>query len=526
MYKLFYNAKFHTLDDHLPDCTALVVHSDRIVFCGTERDINLPDRLVEKVNLHGLNIYPGFTDCHTHVAAVALSKKRIRLDHCQTLASALKIIEAHVRNIPTDTWITGSGWNANIWPDGQPNKTHLDRISAEHPIALYNKDGHTQWLNSKALALSHIGPGSADPPGGKLGRDKKGELTGLVYEKACDIVNSYSEKISYNLLYKCMQELYPELYSCGITGVHSCESLDTWIIFQQLFQNDALKIRVCMHPPVENAEKLIESGLSSAFGNEWLRLGGLKYFVDGSLGSQTAEMFDNYQGLNHAGIEVLKEPDLFSLVKSHAEKGWSATIHAIGDKANHKTLNALEKTYQAKQQKRLRHRIEHAQIIADNDLPRFAALNVIASMQPMHIADDVKLADQYLGDRSQNAYRVSSLIRSGARVVFGSDMPIADFDPLKGILAATTRQYLLDQDQSVWNKNECTSSLQALHAYTKDAAFASYEENLKGTLSPGKVADFFGLKIDLEKASVQKLRKAKVELTVMAGNVVFQKNNI
>jgi len=524
MYKLFYNAKFHTLDDYLPICTALVVHNDRIVYCGSERDIHLPDRLVEKMDLQGLHIYPGFTDCHTHVAAVALNQERIKLDNCQTLHSALQIIKTYVQNIPADVWILGSGWNANIWPDGQPHKMYLDHITMKHPIALYNKDGHTQWLNSKALAASHFGPESIDPPGGKLGRDKNGDLTGLVYEKACDIVNGYSDKISYNLLHRCMPGLYPELYSRGITGVHSCESLEIWQIFQQLYQNDALKIRVCMHPPVEDADILTGSGLTSAFGNEWLRLGGLKYFVDGSLGSQTAEMFDTYQGLNHAGIEVLKETELYSLVRSHAEKGWSATIHAIGDKANHKTLNALEKTYQSEQQKKLRHRIEHAQIVTDDDLPRFAALNITASMQPMHIADDVKLADQYLGDRSQNAYRIGSLIRSGARVVFGSDMPIADFDPLRGILAAITRQYLLDKNQPSWHKNECISSFQALCAYTKDAAFASYEENLKGTLSPGKMADFFGLTIDLEKADIQGLRETEVELTVLAGDIVYLKN--
>ncbi len=524
MYQLFYNAKIHTLDDRNPYCTALFVHNGRIVYCGSERDIQLPDRLVEKYDLQGLHIYPGFIDCHTHVASVALSKERVRLDNCQSLSTALDKIRLHVRNIKTGTWILGNGWNVNIWSDGKPDKSHLDRITSDHPVALYNKDGHTQWLNSKALELCQFGPESINPPGGKLGRDKNGELNGLVYEKACDIVNNYSENISYDQLNKCMQLFYPDLYSRGITGVHSCESLEIWFLFQQLLKNDSLKIRICMHPPVENADKLIGSGLSSAFGNEWLRLGGLKYFVDGSLGSQTAEMFEAYQGLSQAGIEVLSEKDLSRQVLFYAEKGWSATIHAIGDRANHKTLNALEKAHRLKQKKALRHRIEHAQILVDKDLPRFAALDVMVSMQPMHIADDVKLADQYLGDRSQNAYRVGSLIRSGTRVVFGSDMPIADFDPLKGILAATTRKYLLDKNQPSWNKDECISASQALRAYTKDAAFASYEENIKGTLSPGKLADFFGLTIDLEKADEDLLREAKVNLTVLAGDIVFRHN--
>jgi predicted amidohydrolase YtcJ len=203
------------------------------------------------------------------------------------------------------------------------------------------------------------------------------------------------------------------------------------------------------------------------------------------------------------------------------EKGFSATIHAIGDKANHKALNVLEKVKEISLNLGLRHRIEHAQILIDKDIQRLVEQNIIASMQPLHISEDVKISEKYLGERSSTAYKIGSLMNSGARVVFGSDMPIADPDPLKGILAAHCRRYLLDTNESSWNKSECIPIAQALRAYTSEAAYASYEENLKGTLEVGKVADFIGFPNDLELVDEDGLRKTRVKVTVLDGEVVF-----
>jgi predicted amidohydrolase YtcJ len=470
-------------------------------------------------------VYPAFTDSHTHVASVALGKERIRLDECSSLSEALKNISEYITSHEDLSWVVGGGWNANRWSDGIPCKEHLDKITTDHPVALYNKDGHTQWLNSKALALAGFFDLNNDPPGGKLGRDSDNNLTGLVYEKACDIVNIQSETNSYGQLKRCMDKLYPELYALGLTSVHSCESLEIWSIFQRMASQKDLKIRVCMHPPIEDADFLIDSGLRSGFGNDWLRLGGLKYFVDGSLGSQTAELYENYTGYDHSGIEVLTESELTDLLYKTTDKGFSATIHAIGDKANHKTLNALQKVKDVSLKSGLRHRIEHAQILIDEDVPRFFEQKVIASMQPLHISDDVKISDKYLGRRASTAYRMSGLLNSGARVVFGSDMPIAEPDPLKGILAAHSRRYLLDKNEPRWNESECIPVVNALRCYTKDAAYASNEENLKGTLEIGKLADFIGLSVDIEKADEDALREARVNLTVLAGDVVFERKN-
>ena len=522
MYKLFYNGRFHALDPINRSYEALLVLADKIVFCGKLSDINLPAYQLNKTNLGGRHVYPGFTDCHTHIASTALKKERVTLDHACTRAQTLRIIADFAADQPVGSWILGGGWNANIWPDGAPAKADLDRICAEHPVALYNKDGHTMWLNSRAIELCAFEQKDNLAAGGMLGRDEQGGLNGLVFEKACMLVEETVGKPSYTELQRCMDKLAVELYALGITGAHSCEGMDIWILFQEMAGNKALPLRICMHPPMENMAQFTQAGLHSAFGNEWLRLGGLKYFIDGSLGSQTAEMFENFNHLNHAGVQVMAEDSLTEYVQTAAAQGLSSTIHAIGDKAVFKALNALETCRKTSAKNHLRHRIEHAQILRKEDIERFSRLQVIASCQPLHIAEDVKIADYYLGRRTRFTYALKSLLNHGCRVVFGSDMPVADPDPLKGLRAAAWRRYQLDPAQPSWQPQECISLKQALYAYTCEAAYASHEESVKGTLSPGKVADFFVINTNLEEADETVLAEIKVEMTVLGGNIVFQ----
>jgi predicted amidohydrolase YtcJ len=237
-------------------------------------------------------------------------------------------------------------------------------------------------------------------------------------------------------------------------------------------------------------------------------------------------MFENFSGLDHAGIGVMSESQLTGRLFYAAENSLGATIHAIGDKANAKALNALTEVKHISKKRNLRHRIEHAQILREVDIPRFTDLSVIASMQPLHIADDIKIAEKYLGVRTKNAYPIASLWRAGTKVVFGSDMPIADPDPLKGIRAAVSRRYLLDEKEPQWHPEECLSISEALHAYTRNAAYASYEENLKGTLSKGKLADFIATSVDLEQAAESILSEAKIEMTVLGGKIVYKSDRI
>ncbi len=521
-FKLFFNGNIHTLQNNHPVADSILIHGNRIIHCGKKSDINLPDYLTEYVNLNQQFVLPAFTDCHSHIAAVALDKERLRLDKCNSKAEAIDMISRFSDSVDPGEWILGGGWNANIWPEGRPDRTDLDEITQKHPVVLYNKDGHTQWLNSLALVRCGFNDDTVDPPGGRFARDNNGKLTGLVYEKVCELVDRISDLCSYEQLNRCMKKIYPDLYRLGVSGAHSCETLDKHKIFQQMHMNGDLQLRICVHPPVADMDKLIEAGVQSGSGDEWFRMGGLKYFMDGSLGSQTADMFENYDGLDHNGISVLSESDLYDLVKHSSENGLSATIHAIGDRANHKVLNVFERLQDFQSPVPLRHRIEHSQILMETDIPRFSQLQIIASMQPLHITDDVRIAEKYLGTRSQNTYPVNSLLQSGCRVVFGSDMPVADPDPLKGIQAAVGRRYQSDPSEPRWQNHQCITTEAAVNAYTREAAYASYEENIKGTLAPGKLSDFIVLSDNIFNVSEEGLDQIKNKMTVLAGKTVYR----
>ena len=528
MYTLFHNAKIYTLEQHTPICNAILIQNNRILFLGDEKEINIPDSQLTKINLNGYTILPAFTDCHTHTAMAAKKIDEINLDHCQTFDETLQEIKKNIHRFEKGTWIKGGGWNANLWNGFLPTKYHLDAISTEHPIALFNQDLHTMWLNSLAIQKARIENNIPSVLKDKIIVDKNGELTGIIYEDACHLVEEEAQVSSPDNDEQNLIKFSNELLKMGITSVHCMENLNDLELLMKLHRNNKLKTRICFHPPAADADTFINSKIFSGYGNEWLRIGGLKYYVDGSMGSQTAEMFEKFNELDHAGFEMLTEKELTQKIKYAAHHGLSATVHAIGDKANFKTLNAIEESnHQTHSPIPLRHRIEHSQILTDSDIPRFNQLNIIASMQPLHIAIDVKISDKYLGKRAYNTYPINSLIKSGAKVVFGSDLPVANFSPFKGMQAAIARRYNLDVQEPLWHPEQNISVLQAVEAYTKHAAFASYEESVKGTLTAGKLADFVIVSDDLleSKNPEEALRSIEVLATVLDGNIEYQKEN-
>lgn len=521
MYTIFHNGIIHSLAPRPKKADTIVTLNGRIVFTGNRSDINLPEKQTRTIDLKNHHIIPAFTDCHTHFAAVAIKLEQVDLGNCENFEDCLTIIAAKTKSVPQGKWIRGGGWNSNLWNGLQPHKKHLDQITTRHPVVLYNKDAHTLWLNSLALRMANITTETTDPPGGKIERDEFGEPTGLLYESAWYLVEDIAPKPGFEDYRRSIAKFTRHLNSLGITSVHSCETIEDFDRFQQLHQRNELNIRICMHPPVQNRRELFSAKLRSGFGDDRLRVGGLKYFVDGSLGSQTAEMFEKFDNLDHSGIEVIPQQELTELVLESARHGFASTIHAIGDKANHKALNAIE-TARKEFGFLLRHRIEHAQILRETDIPRFSENRVIASMQPLHISDDVRLAEKYLGPRGRFTFAAQSLITAGCRVVFGSDMPVADPDPIKGILAAVTRKYLLKQEEPSWNAAEKITAAEAVFAYTREAAFAGSEENEKGTIEPGKLADFVVLNDNILQADENKLRNLKVLATVYNGEMVYR----
>lgn len=524
MYTLYYNGTIHSLNQNNSVDSLLLTQKNRIVYCGNEQDLNLPEYQVKKVDLKRLSVLPAFIDCHTHLVLSSQKYNHISISHSMSFKEMLNEVKSKLNRFGKGEWIKGSGWNANIWNDKIPHKKYLDEISAEHPIALFSKDLHTLWLNSIALKTCQISSNIPSKYQGKIQLDKNGEPTGLLVEDACHLVDDFSSELNPDQSEKNLTKFSNELLAKGITSVHTMEGSDELALLERMSLNKKLHTRVCFHPPEEEVETLVKAKIYTGFGNEWLRFGGLKYFVDGSLGSQTAEMFENYLELNHSGIEILNEAELTNKISYAAANGLSATIHAIGNRANHKTLNALSKIFHKKQSIPLRHKIEHSQIINNEDIPRFKKMNIIASMQPLHIADDVRIGDRYLGKRAAIAYPIKTLLDAGTKIVFGSDTPVADFDPFKGMLAAICRRYNLDKNEPSWFPDQKIKIQQAVNAYTKEAAYSSYEEHLKGTLEPGKLADFVVLSEDILKVSdiESSLRNVKVMATIMDGEIVYR----
>ncbi len=516
-YRLFFNARVHPLDATSRIADTLLCRNGSIVFVGQEKDINISDISAERIDLQGGHVFPGITDCHTHFAAVALYKNRIQLKGCTSLAEAVQRLRSWANNNKGNGWVVGGGWDANTWQDGQPHKSHLDTIFPERPVALYSNDGHAQWLNSAALKKCDF----SAIPGSKAEKNEHGDLTGLVYELACRVVDETIGPVDAAELTDCLNKTYPELYRNGITSLHSMEEMDKFRVFQSEQLQHRLGVRICFHPPASALDDFLAAGIQSGFGNSWLRIGGIKYFVDGSLGSQTAEMYRPLTGLDNTGVEVITQDVLSELVCKAAKGGLSATIHAIGDRANTKALNAIAQAQRVDSPIPLRHRIEHAQILRDQDIPRFSNLDVIASMQPLHISDDVQLAKKYLYKTDSLVYPVNSLLKNGAQIIFGSDMPVADADPIRGMLAAIGRRYRLKPQNERWHAGECISAAQALRAYTVNAAAASDELSNKGTLEVGKVADFFVCDTDILTAGEEQLRTAQIKMTVLNGEIVY-----
>jgi len=515
---IFYNGNIHTLDKKRPYAEAIAIQGNRIMALD-EGIKNLNQKSFKKINLRGKTVLPGFIDSHTHFVAFAKSLNLLDLDKCKSLEETIKQLQPFAKKKNQGEWILARRWNVNLWKKRiLPDKKILDKISASNPIVIFSKDGHSLWVNSKVLEKAKIDKSTPDPSGGRIERyPNSGEPTGILREKACDLVFKIIKEPEEQLLSQLLKEAFKLAHQKGIVGIHDCEDEKALELFESFQQKNELSLRVFMMIPQKNLNEAIQNGFKTGLGNEYLKIGGVKIFADGALGSRTALMFKPYNlELGNSGVEVNSQKELLETVKRATKNGLSVAIHAIGDKANHQALNAVEK---GNQNENLRHRIEHAQVLDPADIRRFAQLEIIASMQPIHCPSDRDMAKKYWGKRSQLAYAFKTLLNKGTRLAFGSDLPLYDFDPLKGIYSAVTRKR--ENQDSSWNPKEKISVVQAVQAYTKGAAYAGYEENLKGSLETGKLADMVVLSKDIFKVAPNEILKTKVLATLWDGKIVY-----
>ncbi|MEE9441318.1 MAG: amidohydrolase [candidate division Zixibacteria bacterium] len=475
----------------------------------------------KKINVRGRAIIPGMVDSHTHFYFWAKTFHSVHLDGIRSYNEALGKIRSYASKTPPGEWIIGDGWSADRWDEYYlPTAKELDAVTGNHPAGLFSKDQHTIWVNSRALRMAGIDKNYPDPPGGKIDRDSAtNEPLGILRETP-----------AYFPVYKLMNRAIPEqilrswkaaskiAYSRGVTGFHSMDGPEGYDYFEQLNNQNKLSFRIHYYFPVKMLDELIEQGIHSEMGDDKLRIGGVKIFVDGALGSQTALMKKPYLGSkNNIGLEVTKFGDLKKQVRKAARNNLACAVHAIGDRAVSNVISAFELV----SNRNLRHRIEHLQLISKGDIGRLKRIGAIASMQPSHCPSDRQLVAEYWGIRGQGAYIFKTLLNQNIPLAFGSDCPIEPLDPLAGISAAVNRTGCGERGGSFYAE-ESISVSNAVHGFTAGPAYASGRESFSGKIAPGYQADLVILEDNIFTMPKSKIYQALVAATIFDGKIVYQ----
>src|SRR5688572_30040943 len=494
--KLLYSAYIHTQDPSNPVASAMVIDRERIVAVGEANNLLPQYPNAEKQNMEGRVILPGLTDAHIHLKNYALSLQKIDCE-TDTKEECLRRVAERVQKANPGEWILGHGWNQNTW-GVWPTAAELDATAPNNPVYLTAKSLHASWVNTAALKLAKITPQTPHPQNGQIQHDEKGNATGILLETAMELVGDVIPEPTIADIADAMEKAQSILWKMGLTGAHDFDRRDSFMALQQLHEQGKLKLRVLKNIPVELLDQAYELGLRAGFGDDWLRIGSIKVFMDGALGPHTAAMFAPYIGEDdNRGILNMDGEELFEHGRKAAQVGLGLTVHAIGDRANHEVLNAYEqlRTYERENHlPALRHRIEHVQVIHPDDAARLGKMNIIASMQPIHATSDMLMADACWGERSRLAYALRTQLEYGARLALGSDAPVESPNPFLGLYAAVTRRRA-DGSPSPegWYPEQKLTMAEAWEGFTLGPAYAAYMENRLGRLAPNYLADLIVL---------------------------------
>lgn len=494
------NGVVRTLDPSLPTAGALAIAGPIVAGGVGTHEWMLPTP--ERVDLAGRCVLPAFTDSHVHFPTWALARHDVRLEQATSVTAALALVAAHPRR---GLWIRGTGWRDAAWPD-RPTAAALDAVTGATPAALWSKDYHSLWLNSAGLAVAQ---GDLEIQGGVVERDAGGEPTGVLREESAWRFRERFVEISEDEWVEATREGIRVANARGVGAIHD---KDGWLgaasIFGRIHEREGLSLRVWQSIPADRLAEVAALPLPARIGDDFLRLGYLKTFMDGTLGSQTALMLDG------SGVEITSREELEEIILRGAEAGWPIAVHAIGDRANRNALDAFAATRHAWEPRRLRHRIEHAQCLDATDVPRFAELGIACSVQLSHAASDRDLADRYWGERSEGAYAFRSLWDSGAVLVNGSDAPVEELDPLAGIRAGVLRTI---DARPGWHPEEALTVEQAIIASTVAPAWLAGDERRRGKLLPGFLADLVVLSRDPFACPADELESVEVVATMVGG---------
>jgi predicted amidohydrolase YtcJ len=535
------HGKIWTENEKQPEAEALAIADGKIVAVGDSAKIlKLAVPRTKVIELHGRRVVPGFNDAHVHFIDGGMSLTAVQLYDANSPAEMRRRIGEYVKKLLPGEWILNGEWDHERWsPPVLPTHELIDDITPNNPVFVERLDGHMALANALAMQVAGVDKNTPDVPGGEIIRDAAGNPTGIFVDAARLLISRVVPAPTTLQMETAVAAAEKYAGENGVTSVQ-----DMWggavasemeakelRIYQAFLQQGFLQVRISQHQPLPSWQKLAEVGVQADFGNTFLHIGAVKGFADGSLGSHTAWMMEPYidlsAGPNSNGIasaELLKPEQMYADIQGADKAGLQIAIHAIGDRANNAILDFYERVEQANGPRDRRLRIEHAQHLSPQDIPRFARLHVIASMQPLHLAYDGGWAEKRIGpDRVKSMYAFKSLLDSGAVLAFGSDWPVAPMKPLEGIYAAVTRRTLNGKNPDGWIPEQKISVAQAVHAYTMGSAYAEFEDDIKGSLEPGKLADIVVLDTDIFQATPDQLSQAKVDMTLVGGKVMFER---
>ena len=523
------NAKIWTVNEKQPEAEALAVQNGKIVAVGSAAEIEkYISENTRVIDAGGKRVVPGFTDAHTHFITGGQSLITIDLRDCENEQAFLDKLKAYADKLPAGRWITEGNWDHERAFNGVlPTRQMIDQVTPNHPVAINRTDGHMLLANSLAIKLAKITKETQSPEGGVIVRDQSGEPTGIFKDAAMSLIYNVMPAATSAELDEALAAAMKYAAAVGVTSIHDMLGWGDWYAYERARAKNALTVRVRAYFPISTWKKVVTLR-DTTKNDEWLRVGGLKGFVDGSLGSSTALMFAPFaDDPNNRGTYVsdwFRTGVMHQFVKAADSAGLQIAVHAIGDSANSEMLDIYERVAKENGAKDRRFRIEHAQHLHPKDLARFKTLGVIPSMQPYHCIDDGRWAEKRLGaERSKTTYAFRSLLDAGANLSFGSDWFVAPLDPIQGIYAAVTRQTLNGDHPNGWIPEQKVSVAEAVKCYTINDAYAEFAEKEKGSLEAGKWADFVMLSDDIFAIAPEKIREVKVVTTVVGGKVDFEK---
>ncbi len=535
---IFTNGTVYTVNDAAPKAEAIAVKGDRIAFVGSNADAKkYAGRATRVIDLKGKTVVPGFTDSHYHIFGVGERLIRLNLENATTFQLLLDTVKRQAEELGPGRWINGRGWIETFWkPPVFPTREDLDKVAPNNPVFLMRSDGHSAVVNSAALKAAGIDAKTPDPFGGQILHDKKtGEPTGMLLDNAMDLVEKKLPPPAPEENEKALLLGAARSVSLGLCEIQNAGSyLPQLDLMEKLYREGKIKLRIynAVYGPGDAASKILKDGpILDAYDHHFTTRT-IKVIFDGSLGSRSAALLEPYSDADTSGFLTQKEADLRPMFREALRRGIQVETHAIGDRANRTILDLYEEAFKAvppgeRKVKEPRWRVEHAQILAPSDIPRFAKLGVIASMQPSHAISDLFFAPRRLGEkRLAGSYAWQSLLKSGAIITAGSDAPIQEGNPLIEFYAAVARKALNGFSAPDWHPEQAVSREEALQMLTRWPAYAAFQEKEKGSIEPGKLADLTILSDDIMKIPEADIPHTRCLMTVIGGEIAYNTDEI